>query len=573
MVGTGTSPSHDLLRRFAPIVCGWVVVIAGLAIWLGSSPDYELRDQLRRWQFWFLEAQFALLIGLTAANLGSYIRSLRLSRQDYLTVAAAGGLALLLAGTVAPRTNRIYYDEQIYQGIAQNLSDLRLAQMCNDGTVEYGQLQCWRGEYNKQPYGYPYLLSVVYRIFGVSYWTAARFNVLCAALLVGTVFFIASGLFEDRWAARAAALITALIPEQLLWSHTAAAEPSSAMAGAFAILAGVHFVRERTTLALVWVVAATSFAVQFRVESLLILVVVGVAVVLWAPAEFGRCRLWAWSLVGLILSAALVAHLVAVRQEQWGTPGDRMSLAFAARNLATNARFYLADPRFPALYTVLALCALAGFRHGRSLVLSVTYFFLFWGIYLLFYAGSYNYGADVRYSIMTYPPLALIAGAGAAEVMRALQRFGLAAGRAAALLVAVLGLQFLWYMPLVRAVGEEAWAARADIAFAQRVAGTLPKNSITLTHNPSVFQVMGINAAQLSLVTNEPGYVKGVLLPRYAGGVFLHWNFWCNVTDPVQQEFCKTALLRFPNTLVREDRERDYRYAFYKLDVLPAAGP
>ena len=39
--------------------------------------------------------------------------------------------------------------------------------MCNDGTVEYGRLQCCRGEYNKQPYAYPHLLSLVYRVFGV----------------------------------------------------------------------------------------------------------------------------------------------------------------------------------------------------------------------------------------------------------------------------------------------------------------------------------------------------------------------------------------------------------------------
>jgi hypothetical protein len=61
-----------------------------------------------------------------------------------------------------------------------------------------------------------------------------------------------------------------------------------------------------------------------------------------------------------------------------------------------------------------------------------------------------------------------------------------------------------------------------------------------------------------------------VLLPRYAGGVYLHWNFWCNVSDRVQQEFCEASLQRFPHTLVREHRERDYRYGFYKLDILPA---
>ena len=67
----------------------------------------------------------------------------------------------------SPRTNRIFYDEQIYQNIGQNLADLRRAQMCNDGAIEDGRLRCASGEYNKQPYAYPHLLSVAYRVFGV----------------------------------------------------------------------------------------------------------------------------------------------------------------------------------------------------------------------------------------------------------------------------------------------------------------------------------------------------------------------------------------------------------------------
>ena len=46
------------------------------------------------------------------------------------------------------------------------------------------------------------------------------------------------------------------------------------------------------------------------------------------------------------------------------------------------------------------------------------YFLLFFGIDLVFYAGSYNYGADVRYSLMTYPPIAVLGGLGAAQLAR-----------------------------------------------------------------------------------------------------------------------------------------------------------
>ena len=81
-------------------------------------------------------------------------------RSTLARMAAPSLLAFGLTLCVAPRTNRIYYDEQIYQSIGQNLADLRLAQMCNDGIVEYGRLQCSSGEYNKQPYAYPHLLSL-----------------------------------------------------------------------------------------------------------------------------------------------------------------------------------------------------------------------------------------------------------------------------------------------------------------------------------------------------------------------------------------------------------------------------
>src|SRR5687768_9608279 len=104
-----------------------------------------LRAWLVAWQFWALEAQFALLLVVTLVE----ARRLGVRRATVVAGCALGACAWLLTATVPPRTNRIFYDEQIYQGVGRNLSDLRLAQMCNDGNVEYGRLQCALGEYNK----------------------------------------------------------------------------------------------------------------------------------------------------------------------------------------------------------------------------------------------------------------------------------------------------------------------------------------------------------------------------------------------------------------------------------------
>src|SRR5438067_1663302 len=84
----------------------------------------------------------------------------------------------------------------------------------------------------------------------------------------------------------------------------------------------------------------------------------------------------------------------------------------------------------------------------------------------------------------------------------------------------------------IRSTGEEACAARADVRYARQFADSLPPNSIVLTHNPSMFHIWGTNAAQLSIARTDPGRIEQ-LLKRYAGGVYLHWNFWCNVPDRV----------------------------------------
>jgi len=311
-------------------------------------------------------------------------------------------------------------------------------------------------------------------------------------------------------------------------------------------------------------VAATVFAIQFRPECLLVIGVAGLIVGAYAPNELRRSRFWGAALLGLLLAGVHLGHLVAVRDEPWGAAGPRISIAYFWNNLQVNGWFYLTDPRFPFVYTVLALTALATVPKRRAVILPMIYFLLFWGLFLVFYAGSYSYGADDRFSLMTYAPIAVLAGMGAWTLSEWLTKRHWASS---AVVVAALCVQFLWYLPLVRRTGEEAWGARADVAFARSVLNDLPPNSMILTHNPNMFHLWGHSAAQVSLAAGDNGYVQHVLAPRYAGGVFFHWNFCCNVADPVHQHFCAAVLERFPHTLIREYRERDYRFAIYRLDV------
>jgi hypothetical protein len=523
-----------------------------------------LRGLLVRWQFWVLEIQFVIVV-ITAVMA---LRSVRVRPGPGLAALAICVTAWILTATLPPRTNRIFYDEHIYQGVAQNMSDAHLTQMCNEGEVEYGRLHCLRGEYNKEPAGYPYLLSLLYRMGGVNDEWAPRFNNAVAAATTLVTIGLAATLFQSTFAAVVAGIVMMLLPMQLTWSNTAAAEPVAALATGSAVLLAVAFARWRSTSLLMAAAAMTVFATTFRPESGLVVPLVGMAIVLLAPDELRRGRLWIVAAGALLLMVPSVVHLLVVRNEAWGAPEGRLSWRFASNNLPVNLRFYFADARFPALIGLSAIVGLAGRRQVKERLLLLLYFAAFWSMFLFFYAGSYNYGADVRYSLLTGIPIAVLAGVGLETFAVGLaRRIQPAMSRAAVCRITVfcLLLQFLWYTPLVRETGEEAWAARADVEYAKAWAKTLPRNSIVLTHNPSMFHLWGVNAAQLSIAANEPAYVQTHLLQRYAGGVYVHWNFWCNVVDPVQVRVCEQALTHLPHDLVATRRQRDQRFALYRL--------
>jgi 4-amino-4-deoxy-L-arabinose transferase-like glycosyltransferase len=403
---------------------------------------------------------------------------------------------------------------------------------------------------------------MAYRLFGVHETTAFVVNALAMAATVFSVYLLTWALFDDRLAAWFAALLMALTPQQLVWSATAAVEPTASLACVTALLCAALFVRSRSTAALAATACSAAYAIQFRPESPLVLPVIGL--LLWRAVrpELGSARLWWCGLLFVTLASANIGHLVAVRNESWGTSDARLSLEYVIPNLRVNGWFYLGDWRFPIVFTLAAIVGLSGRGFGRDRVAMVGYFALFFTIDLLFYAGSYNYGADVRYSLLTYPPIAILGGLGARRFSTWIPRSTVNGARAA--VAGALAFQFMWYLPGVRATTEEAWAARADVRFARSFVRNLPPNSFVLTHNPGMFHVWGVNAGQMSLLVSSPTYLEQ-LSRRFAGGVYLHWNFWCNVADPVQQEFCRLALSRGPATLVNQYRERNYRYAIYRL--------
>jgi hypothetical protein len=592
-----------LLQMKLYLASGLIALTGAIVLyrWISSNSSWKLQEQLQIVSPLFLEICFFLLILAVGINY-RLIKGLfsGIPRTIWFFLAAITVSGLLITVFAAPRDHRIYYDEDIYLSIGQNIACLKntgahagedygsslssiwkrwsgRAAMCNEGRHEYGDFFCDRLEYNKEPNGWPYLISIVFRLAGVhenaAFWTT---NLLYALSIV-TAFGIAYLLFRCPYRGLFAALIFSLTPEYIMWSNTVAVEPSAACFTGLALLSALVYVRSRAGTALFLLTVAAAFACQFRPESIMCLAVIGLAVLFFAGEELKRGRFYLALSLFFILIIPHLVHLYAVKDMGWGSSGPKFSFDYLEGNLKANALFYLKNVRFPVMFTVLFVLGLllggrAGEKNGKTFYLyekTVVFFWflLFWGIFILFYAGSYDYGADVRFALLSSMPLALLAGCGSVSLA---QLFNRRFRYMQFLLALVIIFSFIPFFPFVKAITQEAWGARYDHRYAQEMAKEVPDNGIVLTHNPNMFLLWGKNAAQASLATEQTAYFKRFFY-RYPGGIYFHYNFWCNVPDKLQNSFCRNILERYDSTLIKSYKEKDYTYELYKLDKLKQA--
>ena len=198
-----------------------------------------------------------------------------------------GGLYMRTA--VAPFTHRLYYDEDIYLNIAQNIVKEGRTILCNYGNQE----QCFEGVYNKQPNGYPFLMSIIF-FFVVSETVAHYATAILSTMIIPIVFLIAYLMFKSNKIAILSSLFFSLIPITIIWAPTTTAGSVSILFMGLAFLALLAFLKTRKTPILLLFFSSLAYAVQLRPEGLLFLVVIALALMLFDRKLFEDIRKKNW---------------------------------------------------------------------------------------------------------------------------------------------------------------------------------------------------------------------------------------------------------------------------------------
>lgn len=507
-------------------------------------------------------------------------------------------VGILLVTLAAPQVHRIYYDEDIYANIGQNIAYTGQTGMANYGTYEYGEYFINWLSYNKDPSGWPFLIALVFQIFGTNETYAFYLNNFLYAGGIIIVLFIARIIVSAWFAGIIAALIYALIPHNLVWANTIAAETPAAFFGGLAVLCTLVWLRSREARHLFLLAAVLPFAGAMRPESAMIwlwvLAVVSMNLFsdtthqsgLHHPHPFSTWVFWAMGLISFALTIPLIWHFYVMNGQSWGAEGAKFAITYFANNIETNGFYYLSNADFPVLFTLMAMVGLTSMRkRGSLLVLIILLWFLFfWGIFLFFYAGSYKYGADVRFAVLSFMPLAVLAGIGAEDVRRFGTRSQLSVAEAgsfvdggsagpemapgrlsvATVLILVLVVSWLKFLPLIRLVGQEAWGARYDHAYAREFIKKIPNRSVVLTHIPTMFLLWGQSAIQTYAGNDNLDIIRD-LMNHFDGHVYFHQSFWCNAQDNANRAICDGIRQRYNLESVATVREQKNEYGLYRM--------
>lgn len=543
---------------------------AARVVKLELGAQYSIAESANSWG---LNACVALgLAGLAGVARPIWIR---LGPRRMAQIAVVSALGWLFAGA-APTTHRIFFDEQIYMQIGQTYAHTGKLAAASYARAEHGRFEYYNGEINKQPQGWPYVYGQAARVFGVSPRLGQEINRLAIACSAG---LLCLALMLAPWnlpkgTPIAAGLSWALTPMVCWWGRTAAVEPLAATTAIGAFCAAVIYARLRTSAPLpvrgqpaagALLAAATAFATYFRPESLLVFPLV--AAVLWADEDDFVRDLVAWG--ALALALALIApgmtQLWAMRDQDWGaTDGRRFNMDVFGDNLRSNTGYFYLGREFPLIGTVLAAFGMLWMLfHARAVaVVFASWFLPAWGIFVLFYAGGYHYGASNRFAVISAAPVAIALGLGAAALINLFRSRPAWLGLAASLAALSWSRAFAW----VPTLGREAIEVQEEVGFVAEQARLLPSGSLIITQVPAMWLIKGRNATTWPNVSDMANGRLHELANQFPGGVYLHYGFWEHA-EADRADVAARTIVDFQAHEVSRFSSHAMNFAMYRLDT------
>ncbi len=521
-----------------------------------------------------------------------------------LAFAIVAAFAFLELWIVKP-TQQLFFDDVIYQGMALQLMHTGQAVMCDYGTPT----ACFVGEAFHEPIGLSFNIAIAFLAFGVHRGVAYGTEFLLAMVAVFMTFLAALLLFKDTKAALFSELLIALSPVVLVWAMPTNSDMAMLAYSLVALFFMLAFMRDRRLWSFFNMLMAFALLSYMKVDALFYLPVFATIYVLLGNGGALRTitdtlRLAAKHAMDTNVLMALLVFVIALApsityvayESAYGNYGATGTLQNSCSknltpmqvtgttnlqnfeaNMCANTGFWFNAYKSqyimqPAIFTALALLGavlLVFAGRGHELAALACWFLSLFLLYTTFYAGSATYGVDWRFMLSLIAQASMLGGFAIACIIDAAaslkkKRYSMQITCAAAIVAVAVVLYPTYAMyPLLSVKPsqiQQAGDARFYENFVFNASQQIPASCLVYTYDPSLFNINGRAAIQLSYLYNTSQYKQ---LESEYGCTVLDYGYWChtpsNLCSSVNQSFNLTPISTTQYALF------NYGYGLYYL--------
>lgn len=550
-----------------------------------------------------LIAFVGLVIGaiLDRKGIRRSISALGFRKKHLLIIIAIIALFVALELVVIKPTQLLFFDDAIYQSMAQSLLHSGQSWMCDYGTPT----MCFTGEIFHEPIGLSFNFAIAFLAFGVRLPVAFGTGLALGALAVFMTFFVALMLLKRLTAATFSMLLMALSPVLLVWAQPTNSDIATLAYSLIAIFFMLMFAVRKTKLTLINLLLSVSLLMYMKVFALLYVPVLllmylfldGNGFVASVKKNVGIIRkhwLDTWPLVALLIFVVSVAPQIAYAniqlttgnygfqgtsvQESCGTGYVPATGSINIMNLQANTcanvlfwfnlykNIYVMQP---FIYTLLAMAGAAVMLvwARREFTAIGIWFVAFFALYDAFYAGSVLYGVDWRFMLGLAAQASIFGGFALYAFLGYVRKRN--KGRNVFSVMAVIGVLALLAYPIYAMLPQlsvspsnvpQAGDARFYEGFVYNDSYQIPSNCLVFTYDPTLFNINNRTATQLSNLYNQGLYAN---YSREYSCLVLDYGYWCHTPDNectyLNQSFTLTPIV----TATYNDF--NYRYGFYYI--------
>ncbi len=490
---------------------------------------------------------------------------------------------------------QLYFDDNIYQGIALNILHHGNALWCQYGTALL--TSCPYSQMYHDPVEISFYIAIAFAVFGVGAQTAYGLSLLVGAASILIVFLLGS-MFFGKKAGLASAVVFALIPELFIWSRTQAVPDLIFMMFSLLTFLAYEIYRgSRSRTALTFFLFALGIAVYSRIEAMLLVpIFIALAVIeAWSKHGFreGLYRFLGKANTGTLIIILFFFVLITpeiyyisseLHNPNYGSgslcgsqTSTILSISNFKCNIVPNTNFFLGTLNgrynYPAYFSVMTtIIAVIGAlymifgrkRLGMQFAILGLWVLAYHFFYDAFYAGSVLFGVDVRFMLVIYPAISIFAGYGIAGlsdiIPNAMGRLGKAGGKgrtsavAAAtfvlLIVAFSIFPFYNSLSIITmkpsSMPQESMPLSA-VNFIYQNAQKVPNTCLVFSFTPDVWWALNKSAAQVGWLGNNMSNFTG-FESGFSCFVF-DKGYWCTTPD-YKKGTCSTDLSSYNTTLI-----------------------